>query len=196
MLGLTYKSAWFMAHRIRYAMTEGPMAKMLQGTVEVDETYVGGRTRGFGEGYRGNKTPVVALIQRDGKMKAKVVVRVTKENLRAAIQENVHASSIIMTDEHPSYKGIGKHFDGGHAFVCHGRKEYARGSIHTNTAESFFALLKRGVYGTFHHVSKKHLHRYSNEFAFRWNHRKVTDGERAQAALGMIEGKRLKYRDS
>ena len=101
-----------------------------------------------------------------------------------------------MTDEHLSYGGIGQHFAGGHQTVNHGKKEYARGEVTTNTAESFFALLKRGVYGNFHHVSRKHLHRYADEFAFRWNRRKLKDGERVISALSMIEGKRLKYRDS
>lgn len=203
MLGVTYKSAWFMAHRIRYGMTEGPMATMLKGTVEVDETWVGGKekrafdpkTRTYKTGFT-NKTPVVALVERGGKVRTRVVADVTAKSLHKAIRENVDASAAINTDELRAYRGVGEHFEGGHATVNHGAKEYARGDVTTNTVESFFSLLKRGVYGNFHHVSRKHLHRYADEFAFRWNRRKLKDGERTQAALAMIEGKRLKYRDS
>jgi transposase-like protein len=196
MLKITYKAAWFMTHRIRHAMKEGPLAKLLEGAVEVDETYVGGKDKG-GKRGRGSrtKTPVVVLVERDGNARTRVVDRVTAKNLHKAIKETVDKESVIMTDEWRSYRGIGEHFLGGHEVVNHGAKEYARGEVHTNTAESFFALLKRGVYGSFHHVSRKHLHRYSDEFAFRWNHRKVTDGERTVSALGKIEGKRLKYRE-
>jgi len=102
---------------------------------------------------------------------------------------------------HPHVKrrfnyGFGQHFRGGHTVVNHSAKEYVRGPAHTNTAESFFSLLKRGVYGSFHHVSRKHLHRYAHEFAFRWNLRHVTDGERTEFAVAGFEGKRLMYRDS
>ena len=99
-----------------------------------------------------------------------------------------------MTDDNPSYNGIGAEFDGGHEAVNHSTKEYAReDGININTAESYFAIIKRGIYGTFHHVSFKHLPRYCDEFDFRWNHRKVDDGERTVAALAMTEGKRLTY---
>jgi transposase-like protein len=197
MLGLTYKTAWFMAHRIRYAMTEGPMAALLTGTVEVDETYVGGKTR-LGIRGRGSerKTPVVVLVERGRAAVTQVVDRVTAKNLHAVIREEVSTESAIMTDELKSYRGIGRHFKGGHRTVNHGRKEYARGDCHTNTAESFFSLLKRGVYGAFHHVSRKHLHRYADEFAFRWTHRKVEDGDRTKLAIAKVAGKRLMYRDS
>jgi len=105
----------------------------------------------------------------------------------------VKRSATIMTDEWPSYRGLRREFRG-HETVEHHRKEYVRGNASTNTAESFFALLKRGIHGTFHHVSKKHLHRYCDEFAFRWSNRKVTDGERTEAAIRGAEGKRLSYR--
>jgi hypothetical protein len=100
-----------------------------------------------------------------------------------------------MTDEFSSYRGLGREFKGGHETVNHGDKEYVRGDVHVNTAESFFALLKRGVHGTFHHVSKQHLHRYCDEFGFRWDHRKATDGERTVAAIRQAGGKLLLYRE-
>ena len=103
--------------------------------------------------------------------------------------------STIMTDEWESYTGIGKDFKGGHGVINHGLGEYVNGDIYTNTAESFFALLKRGVNGTFHHISKKHLSRYCNEFSFRWDNRKVTDGERAENAINGFVGKRLMLKE-
>ena len=199
MLGLTYKSAWFMAHRIRHAMNENPTVAKLYGTVEVDETYVGGKPRFKGQSKKGRgtkKTPVMVLVERNGRARTEVVKNVTGKTLKSVILANVDKSSTIMTDEWQSYNGIGKHFDGGHEVVNHGRREYVRGDAYTNTSESFFALLKRGIVGAYHHVSQEHLHRYCNEFAFRWNNRKISDGERMATAIGMIGGKRLMYKDS
>ena len=197
-LGLrSYKSAWHLAHRIRFAMREEPLKALLHGTVEVDETYVGGKTR---LGRRGRaserKTPVMALVERGdhGHLHARVVDRLSAKNLKTAIRERVHHSAEIMTDDSPAYHGIGHSFAGGHQTVTHSKREYVRGAVHINTAESFFALLKRGVHGTFHHVSKQHLHRYCDEFGFRWDHRKATDGERTVAAIRLAAGKRLLYR--
>lgn len=194
-LGIAYKSAWHMAHRIRFAMTQEPLASMLmKKRVEVDETYIGGKQRG-GKRGRGseNKTPVVALVERGGKIKTRVVERVSGKELKTAIRESVNKGATIYTDEWPAYRGIGKDFKGGHKIVNHGKGQYVRGDAYTNTAESYFALLKRGVHGTFHHVSKQHLIRYCNEFSFRWDHRKIEDGERTVAALQGVEGKRLMY---
>jgi transposase-like protein len=197
-LGLgSYKSAWHLAHRIRYAMTEGTLCKPLTGTVEVDETYIGGKTR---EGKRGRgserKTPVVALVERNGRVRSKPIERVNAKTLKGAIRENVHRDSRIMTDEWAAYTGIGKEFKGGHEVVNHGNGEYTRGDAYTNSVESYFALLKRGVHGIFHHVSKTHLHRYCDEFSFRWNYRKVDDGERMIEAVKGATGKRLMYKPS
>jgi transposase-like protein len=195
-LGITYKTAWFMAHRIRYAMTQEPLKTMLSGTVEVDETYIGGKAKaGRGRSTK-KKTPVVALVERDGKVKSKPVKRVSADELKGAIRESVEISATIMTDEWASYKEIGKEYEGGHHVVNHSRGEYVRGEASTNTVESYFALLKRGVNGTFHHISNKHLHRYCDEFSFRWNHRKDTDSERSESALRLIEGICLKYKNS
>jgi transposase-like protein len=205
-LGLhSYQSAWHLAHRIRLAMREDPLASKLQGTVEVDETYVGGKprkgqrnedgTRVINKRGRGTrKVPVVALIERDGRVRTQVMEHVNAGNLKAAIRENVNPKAAIQTDDLNLYEGIGPEFEGGHQTVNHSKGEYARGEVNTNSAESFFALLKRGVHGTFHHVSKTHLHRYCDEFSFRWDGRKVTDGERAVLAIQGAEGKRLTCR--
>lgn len=206
-LGLhTYKAAWFLAHRIRLAMRNDPLASKLQGIVEVDETYVGGKPRKGKKDADGNpivnkrgrgtkKTPVVVLIERDGRVKTQVVEQVNADNLKAAIRESVSPKAAIMTDELNCYNGINQEFEGGHQTVNHSQGEYARGDVNTNSAESFFALLKRGVHGTFHHISKTHLHRYCDEFSFRWDERKVNDGERATEAIKGAEGKRLIYRE-
>jgi len=138
----------------------------------------------------------MALVERGdhGHLHARVVDRLSAKNLKTAIRERVHHSAEIMTDDSPAYHGIGHSFAGGHQTVTHSKREYVRGAVHINTAESFFALLKRGVHGTFHHVSKQHLHRYCDEFGFRWDHRKATDGERTVAAIRLAAGKRLLYR--
>lgn len=170
---------------------------MLTGVVEADETYVGGKPRANDppakRGRGTKKTPVVALVQRNGQVRAKVVNKLTAEKLRAEIVENVSPEATLMTDEFPSYTSIGKHFKR-HGVIKHKSGVYSQGDVTTNTAESFFALLKRGHYGVYHQMSKQHLHRYVNEFAFRWNHRKVSDSERRDAAIGKAEGKRLTYR--
>ena len=196
-LGLkSYQAAWHLAHRIRFAMRETPLKKALKGTVEVDETYVGGKSR-LGKRGRGSerKTPVVALVERGGRILTRPVERVSAKALKAAIRQNVRKDARIMTDDFSSYQGLEREFKGGHEIVNHGEREYVRGDVHVNSAESFFALLKRGVHGTFHHVSKTHLHRYCDEFGFRWDHRKVTDGERTVAAIRGVTGKRLLYKE-
>jgi transposase-like protein len=197
----SYRTAWHMAHRIRHAMSKEPLAALLRGTVEVDETYVGGKPRpqaGAPKVKRGRgtkKTPVVALVERSGKVRARKVERVDGATLKAAIRKNVDLSATIMTDEWPAYRGIGTEFDGGHLAVNHGQGEYARGDAHVNTAESVFALLKRGVMGSFRHISKQHLDRYCDEFSFRWDHRKMNDSDRTAEAIKASEGKRLMYRE-
>lgn len=196
-LGVTYKTAWFMCHRIREAMNSD--IGMLGGHVEVDETYVGGKPRpGTGRHKRGHgtaKTPVLALVERDGRVKARVITAVSSWNLKLAIYENVSPASTIYTDELNAYQDIGFGFEGGHKTVNHGSRQYVGpDGASTNTIESYFALIKRGVYGTFHNVSKKHLNRYCDEFSFRWNGRKLTDTERTIEAIRGAEGKRLMYR--
>ena len=198
----SYKTAWFLAHRIREAMNDNPISGLLQaklkGKVEVDETYIGGKPRkgSKGEVKRGRgtkKAAVMVLVERDGKAHSRPVEKVNAKTLKGAIREMVEKDSTIYTDEWASYQGIGEEFDGGHEVVNHSQGEYARGEANTNTAESYIALLKRGVHGVFHHVSKQHLHRYCNEFSFRWDNRKVDDGERTKNALKGMSGKRLMY---
>ena len=196
MIGVTYKTAWFMCHRIRFAMTPNHWAEpKLKGVVEVDETFVGGKGDGAGRFQR--QSPVVALVERGGLARVKVVASVTQKNLGAALQECVDQSAVVNTDEHASYKNPLKSWKEHHA-VNHSRGEYQRkhadGSIASiNTAESFFALLKRGVVGAWHHVSREHLPKYANEFAFRWSYRNITDGEQMQRFVPLIANKRITY---
>jgi transposase-like protein len=191
-------------------MSEDAVLRMLKGTVEVDETYVGGKPRKENKGGSGNskpepkrkskrcrgteKTPVMALVESNGNVVSKPIEHVDAKTLKGAIKEICHKDSCIMTDEWASYIGIGIDFNGGHEVVKHNDGEFVRGNASTNTVESYFALLKRGVHGIFHHVSKHHLHRYCNEFSFRWNHRKIDDGERIIAVIKGSEGKRLSYK--
>jgi transposase-like protein len=197
----SYRTAWFLCHRIREAKKREPIAGLLAGTVEVDETYVGGKPRreagqprNAKRGRGTKKTPVVALVERGGRVRAHKVERVDGLTLKAAIRENVDKQSRIMTDEWSAYRGIGTEFEGGHEVVTHSAGEYARGDAHTNTAESYFALLKRGVMGSFHHVSKQHLDRYCDEFSFRWNLRYASDSERTEIAIKQADGRRLTYK--
>ena len=201
-LGITYKSAWFMTHRIRWAMRQESFDGTLTGEVEADETYIGGKRIGQGH-YAGkeNKNPVFSLVERHGKVRSFHVANVTAKNLRPIIKEHVNFGARLNTDDSNLYdyalpKGMR------HDTVNHSEREYSRIEedtgrlITTNTVEGFFSLLKRGVYGSFHHISKEHLHRYLSEFDFRYNARDVDDGERAVLAIKGTEGKRLMYRDS
>jgi transposase-like protein len=202
MLGVTYKSAWFMAHRIRYAMEQPPFARPLEGVVEADETYVGGKERNRKRqdkqkktGRGTNKTPVVALVERGGEVRSFRMANVTGLELKGAIRRNVSRDARIMTDSFKSYRGLGKEF-ASHEYVSHSDGEYVRGDVHTNTAENYFSILKRGIDGTYHHISEAHLPRYLAEFDFRYNHRiglGVTDAERTRRALAGVVGKRLTY---
>jgi transposase-like protein len=204
MLEVTYKSAWFMSHRIRYAMQQPELKNKLVGIVEVDETYVGGKPRRSkrdrtncliprrGRGTK--KAPVVALVQRNGIVKSQTMESITGKNLKEFIRNNVDNTSEIMTDDFKAYKTLRKEFK--HQSVNHSIGQYVRGNVHTNTIEGYFSLLKRGITGVFHHVSKKHLHRYLTEFDFRYNMRSIKDSDRTCAVIPGIEGKRLLYRDS
>lgn len=196
--GLSYKSALFMLQRIRFAMADSVIGP-LSGPVEVDETYVGGKPRYKGQSKRGrgtNKQPVLAMVEREGHVKTKPVTNVTGKTLKQFIRDGVDWNSAIITDENPSYRGIGAEYLGGHHTVCHSAKEYVRGDIHSNTIEGFFSIVKRGLNGIYHSVSKEHLHRYMAEFEFRYNFRELEDGERTVAAIKASDGKRLQYKDS
>lgn len=197
--GISYKSSLFMLHRIRFAMADSAdgMLGPGGGDVEVDETYVGGKPRYKGTSKRGRgtkKQPVVALVQRGGKVKTRTVADVTAKTLKGIIRENVDPSARIITDDNKSYNGIGEEFAGGHHTTVHSRGEYVRGDIHSNTIEGFFSIVKRGLNGIYHNVSKKHLHRYLAEYEFRYNNRDLEDGERTTAAILASEGKRLVYK--
>jgi transposase-like protein len=196
MLGIAYKSAWFMAHRIRWAMTQEPLASKLSGIVEVDETYVGGGTEELGRRFKGGspKVPVFTLVERGGRARSFIPPRVTAANIEAILGRHVSPDAEIMTDDAAWYQHVGRMFKRGHQTVTHSKGEYVRGVVHTNTVEGFFSLLKRGLMGTFHHVSAHHLHRYMSEFDFRYNLRTTTDGERAALVAKGAEGKRLRLR--
>lgn len=199
MLGITYKSAWFMTHRIRWAMRQESFDGTLTGEVEIDETYVGGKKIGKGV-YEGKKAkaPVVSLVERNGSVRSFHVANVTAKNLKPIIEEHVNFGARLNTDDSVVYpKAIPKGMR--HDAVNHSAREYSRIEpdtgrlITTNTVEGFFSILKRGVYGSFHHISKQHLHRYLSEFDFRYNARDVDDGERRQLAIKQVVGKRLTY---
>jgi transposase-like protein len=197
MLKVQYKTAWFMLHRLRHAVSpESPLTNLLKGEVEVDETFVGGK--GFRCSQSRRKTPVVALIERGGNMQTRVVSNVTQKNLGQVLHECVSKDADVHTDELPAYRNPLKDWKS-HSTVVHSHHKYSRrnpdGTVSgINHCESFFSLLKRGVYGSWHHVSREHLPKYANEFAFRWNTRGQTDGERMETAIGMVTGKRLTYR--
>lgn len=198
MLGVTYKTAWFMTHRIREAMTTKPTGKLGSGgqPVEVDETFWGnqGKKPKGARAYH-HKMKVVSLVERDGEKRSFHVANITPRTLRPILKAQISEKARLMTDESGSYLHIGKEF-AEHGVVTHSSGEYSRGDVTTNTVESSFALLKRGLVGSFHKVSEAHLQRYATEFDFRWNHRKVTDNERSAALIAQIGGKRLMYRDS
>ncbi len=200
MLGVTYKTAWFMCHRIRAQMTPakpGPVGGFGR-TVEADETFIGGKAknRAFAK-KEPKKHAVLALVDRDGDSHSFHVANVKAKTLRDTMVRVVDRRSHLMTDEWVSYEQIGKEFNG-HTTVNHSADEYVRlgGFAHVNTTEARFSLMKRAVFGTHHSISEAHLSRYLAEWDFKWNTRKLTDGERAAIALQGIEGKRLTYRPS
>lgn len=197
---ITHKSALFILRRIRHGMGDLYQPK-LTGTIEVDEVYIGGKPRYKGEskpGHGTNKVPVVGIVQRGGDVRFQMMERVTSANIGKFIAENADLSCRMITDELSVYGRVGKAFTGGHETVTHGAGEYVRlgTDIHSNTVEGVFSLIRRGMMGTFHSVSRKHLPNYLNEFQFRWNTRKMNDGQRVSAAIKTIAGKRLEYRES
>ncbi|MEX2166835.1 MAG: IS1595 family transposase [Methyloceanibacter sp.] len=205
MLGITYQSAWFLSHRIREAMDDkNPTPMGGEGkVVEADTTYVGGKEKNKRLGKRKasniggmGKQIVHTLVERGGRSRSHHIANVTGKTLRPLLVTNVSRKSTLMTDTHGGYHRVGKEY-ARHEMVDHGREEYVRGDAHSNTAEGFFSILKRGVTGTFHHISEAHLHRYLAEFDFRYNNRSglgVEDTERASKIIKQAEGKRLTYR--
>ncbi len=199
-LGITYKAAWFLSHRIREAMRDGSLAPMggLGGIVEVDETYIG-RQKSLGvdeTGYH-NKNMVVTLVERGGSARSFHTDGHSIADIVPIVRENIRRETDLMTDRALHYKAVGKEF-AFHGRVAHERGQYwLPGDIHTNTVEGYYSIFKRGMKGVYQHCSEKHLHRYLAEFDFRYSNRVrlgIDDTARTAKALQGIVGKRLTYR--
>jgi transposase-like protein len=175
-LGMSYKTAWYLCHRIRAAMAECDKP-MLSGQVEMDETYIGGKEKGLGKRGRGTKKrPVLGIRQRNGELRMFHAADVTSRSLEKFLRENVGKDvDVFFTDEFNVYRGIAKRMGLKHKVVQHSTKEYVRGDAHTNTIESAFSLFKRGLRGSWHKLSAKHLQAYLEEMCFRFNRRKNSD---------------------
>jgi transposase-like protein len=201
MIGVSYKSTWFMTHRLREAMREGKFFAPLGGEgkfVEADETWVGGKSKNRARRVRlPAKEAVVSLVERGGRVRSEHVgTTVNAKTLGPILRTQIDRKSHLMTDESRLYPKIGREFDR-HSAVNHSANEYVRGNAHTNTIENYYSILKRGIIGTYHHVSPQHLKRYVGEFDFRYNYRSglgFDDRERAAVMLKGIVGKRLTYR--
>jgi len=200
-LEITYKSAWFMAHRIREAMRTGELAPMGgNGSIaEADETFIGNKKNTpKGRGGYAHKMAVLSLVERGGAVRSFQIDKARTKDIQPIVNANLDRESMLMTDEATYYGPVGKRYKH-HFTVEHGSGEYVRGSVHTNTLEGYFSIFKRGIKGVYQHVSEKHLHRYLAEFDFRYNNRiavGVDDSERAKKTLKNIRGKRLKYEGS
>jgi transposase-like protein len=198
MIGLSYKTTWFLCHRIRMSVAPVPGLAPLGGTnkvVEMDESYVGGKAKNRAHREPAAKKAVFSLVEREGHVRSFHVANVTAKTLGPIMEKNVAKATAIMTDESVVYPKLAEAF-ASHSTVNHSANEYARlsGFIHTNTAENFFSILKRGITGAYHHVSEAHLHRYLGEFDYRYSHRHVGDFERFATSIPGIVGKRLTYR--
>ncbi len=206
MMGGSYKTAWFMFHRLRFAMTQHPFMDKLRGVVEIDETYIGPKEKGMGNPgrpvpERSKKRPVVSLMERNhngSRVRSFPMDRVTLANIKPIMKKHVEVGTNIQTDEATIYHFMHDDYPL-HDIVTHNRKEYSRYEdgrhITTNTVEGYFGLVKRGVYGTYHHIGRGYMQQYLNEFDFRHNNRHVSDSERTVAALLATEAKRLTFRE-
>lgn len=206
-IGVTQKTAWFMLQRIRHVFESGSFEK-LSGEVEMDEAYIGGADKNKhhskklktltgkgaqGFGSKNNKTPIVGMVERGGKLRAIATKDTGSNTLMTLARNNIDIEATIYTDEHMPYRTLPK-LGFKHESVNHGVKEFVNGMASTNTAESFWSHLKRGINGIYHHVSAKHLQFYCDEYSFRWNTRDMTDGERFEAWFDNVGGKRLMYK--
>lgn len=205
----SYKTAWFMAHRIRWALGQEPIVSKLQGVVEIDEVYIGGkghfgpakdaqgRSQMMGRSRKSHKAPVVAMLQRGGSVHSRHIERVTSENLKPMLNDVVDQNATLMTDKACALKFPSK--ERTHYSVNHSAKEYVRHedglTITTNTIESYFAIIQRGIHGVYHHVGKSYLDQYLREFDFRYNVRKLNDQDRSLLAIQKTSGKRLTMRE-
>lgn len=202
-LGITQKTAWFVMHRLREASTTGSFNRMLDGEVEVDETFVGGKAKnrhiskrgGPGRGGLGSgKVPVVGAIERGGEVLAQATKSVDAATLKGFVRQNVSPRvDALFTDEWIGYRGLAAEYP--HQVIRHTHGEYVKGRIHTQSIEGFWSLFKRQVYGIHHWVSPKHLQRYVNEATWRYNRREANEGGRVNSLLASTNGKRLRYRE-
>jgi len=199
-IGVTQKTAWFILHRIR-EMLKGDNPELLGGTIEADETFIGGQNKNRHKNKQVNnpqgrslrdKTPVIGLYQRNGLITSKVVQDTTMQSLHPIIRDSVKEGSRLITDEWGGYNGLGKSYE--HNVIQHGKGQYCIGDVHTNSLEGFWSLLKRGIIGIYHQVSEKHLGKYCSEFNFRYNTRKINEADRFDKAISQCKG-RLKYRE-
>lgn len=201
-LGITQKSAWFMLSRIRFAFSNKSSIK-LKGIIQADETFVGGKNKNRhadkkvpesqGRSAK-DKTPVLGLVEMGGgKIRTTVIQDTKAKTIKPVIEKLVKDGSIIVTDEWLGYNNLSDNYS--HVVINHSQEEYKRGAFHTNTIEGFWSLLKRGIYGIYHQVSKKHLHRYCTEFEYRYNSRKTTSNDRFDASLLNTVNRKLTYKE-
>lgn len=200
-LGVTQKTAWFMAQRIRFALKTKSFNVPMQTVVECDETYIGGKNKNRhadkkveqsqGRSHK-DKTPVFGLVERNGRVVAMTVKDVKKKTLQTIIEDNVSKDASLMTDEWKAYKGLNKKYN--HSIIKHGQGEYVVNDCHTNTIEGFWSLLKRGIVGIYHQVSSKHLDKYVDEFEFRYNTKNMTEFDRFENMLS-LSSSRLTYQN-
>ncbi len=199
-LEITYKSAWFLAHRIREAMRDGSLTPMggKKKVVEVDETYIGKRAGEAKAKGLAHKNVVLTLVERGGSARSFHIDTASVGQIVPIVRTNIRRESQLMTDKAQHYKAVGMEFRGGHETVDHGQEEWVRGGeIHSNTVEGYYSIFKRGMKGVYQHCGEKHLHRYLSEFDFRYSNRAalgVNDEVRTGKALQGIVGKRLTYR--
>ncbi|RYD96496.1 MAG: IS1595 family transposase [Sphingobacteriales bacterium] len=199
-LNITQKSAWFMLSRIRYAMDHENFVKEMEGTIQIDETFVGGKNKNRhadkkvknsqGRSFK-DKTPVLGMIDESGKVKCSVIENTQGKIIQPIILDTIKKGSVLFTDEWHAYKGLDKYYI--HKYVDHGKKEYVNGEVTTNKIENFWSQFKRGIIGLYHQVSKKHLQKYADEFSFRHNHKDLPINDRFNIFLGATNNKRLTY---